>query len=259
MKRICAILLTTLSICGGRYDTIENKISSIVESCTDEEYDFDLRCVNKKSLKKYLEKAENGVYRISYIVTYLKDGKSMESMSSGTGIMLQDGYVLASKHGLLPEGVAKEEIIGKLILLYAGEDVHELKEVKLGNEDLALLQIKNKTAFQNFPFEFGDSDKVKVGNIVYIIGNANDNGVCTRKGYVVSKNDEINEDEDYFLIKSKVYDGDSGGAIIAFRDGLPELIGILDYRDIEKDEKNENRGGVLKINRILEELDGIIK
>ena len=91
--------------------------------------------------------------------------------------------------------------------------------------DIAVLRTKEKNGnfFNKLPYKFGDSDKVRLGMEVYLIGNP----LGLFEDYVVNGTvSSIPKDKTIFMISAPMLPGDSGGPIIAKIDNEYMLIGI---------------------------------
>lgn len=174
-------------------------------------------------------------------------GKEYIEMASVSGIVLAGQYILSVGHGVAedgdveietPEGVftqsakvisrlfflvdRNKKLVASLNLLYV---VHE--------KDIALYELPPGLTLPSFPYEIGDSDELKEGNFVYIVGHPLGSGINIRDGIVSAlrwQGGEISilgaEKDDFFMLNVGVAPGDSGTLILAVRDGQYELIGV---------------------------------
>lgn len=115
----------------------------------------------------------------------------------------------------------------------------------------------------NFPFEIGKSNELKVGNFIYMNGRPRINSEVARPGFVTSLLSAsldgslgVKKDNNQFGLSQSVDSGDSGSPIVAFRDGRPELVGILLGFAYKTDDDNSRniRASALKINITVDEI-----
>jgi serine protease Do len=134
----------------------------------------------------------------------------------GSGVIATaDGYILTNNHvvdgadTVTVELTDRRSFDGKVI----GTDPAT---------DLALLKI-NATNLQTLPF--GDSSKVKVGDVVLAIGNPLDVGQTVTMGIVSAKGRTTNTGayEDFIQTDAPINEGNSGGALVS---ATGELVGI---------------------------------
>ncbi len=83
-----------------------------------------------------------------------------------------------------------------------------------------------KIAVKNsYKYRLGKSSAVKEGIKVFVVGNAVDLGTDFRIETVTKP---LNNEGQFCVSTSNVAVGDSGGMVFALRDGIPELVGIID-------------------------------
>jgi serine protease Do len=143
--------------------------------------------------------------------------RKYKSRALGSGVIVtEDGYILTNNH------VVKDvdEINVKL------NNGKEFKGKIVGSDprsDLAVIKINAK----NLPaIKIGDSDKLKVGEIVIAIGNPFGLNLTTTMGIVSAKgrsNVGIADYEDFIQTDAAINPGNSGGALVNIRG---ELVGI---------------------------------
>lgn len=140
--------------------------------------------------------------------------------SSGSGVIIsQDGYIITNHH--VVEGASSYEVT-----LFNNR---ELKAKLIGSDpttDLALLKVEAKGLEA---VNFGNSDRVQVGEWVLAVGNPFNLASTVTAGIVSAKGRNINILEGEYSIESfiqtdaVVNPGNSGGALVNIRG---ELIGI---------------------------------
>lgn len=203
---------------------------------------------SKYSLEKILESVEIIEHETTYLINY-KDWegkaystiKSTKVMGSGVVIEKKDGkaYILTNNHVvgnqdldvILPEFytlvdtkkvdekvyVVKNKIFKKQI----DAKVVTLDEIL----DMALLEVADSKDFQKFPYKIGNSDDLRAGDFVWVVGNPLGLEDYTLKGNVSKK--DYPGDKDFFMIGCDVQPGYSGGVVVAIRDGKYELVGLV--------------------------------
>ena len=82
---------------------------------------------------------------------------------------------------------------------------------------------------------FGDSDKLKIGDKIFIVGNSNLEGINVKNGIVSKFKTEIRvlgigfdkeRNENTIIVSAPVNGGDSGGPVFALMNKTPYLIGL---------------------------------
>jgi serine protease Do len=137
----------------------------------------------------------------------------------GSGVIVSaDGYILTNNH--VVEGAEK------ITVLMSDNKSYEAKAVGLDKaSDLAVLKIEGAT----FPFlNLGNSDNVRVGDIVLAIGNPLGIGQTVTAGIISAKGrrtglSDGNSFEDFLQTDAPINRGNSGGALVNL---TGELIGI---------------------------------
>ena len=137
----------------------------------------------------------------------------------GSGVIVSaDGYILTNNH--VVEGAEK------ITVLMSDNKTYEAKAVGLDKaSDLAVLKIEAA----NLPFlNLGNSDNVRVGDIVLAIGNPLGIGQSVTQGIISAKGrrtglSDGNSFEDFLQTDAPINRGNSGGALVNL---TGELIGI---------------------------------
>ncbi len=145
--------------------------------------------------------------------------RKQREQSLGSGVIVSnDGLVLTSSH--VVEGAS--EIVVTLA------DKREFKADIVGTDpksDVALLRLQGKPA-ELHPITLGDSNKLRLGEIVLAIGNPFGLSHTVTMGIVSAKgraNMGIVDYEDFIQTDAAINPGNSGGALINLRG---ELVGI---------------------------------
>jgi serine protease Do len=143
--------------------------------------------------------------------------RKYKSTALGSGVIVrEDGYILTNNHVIKDA----DEIIVKLI------DKREFKGKVIGTDprtDLAVIKIDAK----GLPaIKIGDSDKLRVGELVMAIGNPFGLGHTTTMGIVSAvgrSNVGVADYEDFIQTDAAINPGNSGGALVNIKG---ELVGI---------------------------------
>ncbi len=150
------------------------------------------------------------------IVVYQKDKFGIETATgSGSGIVMsEDGYILTCSH-VIDDG----DVSGKVEVVYTDGTTSNAKIVGYDTQtDLAVIKA-DKTGL--IPAEFGDSNQLMVGEVVYVIGSPS--GVeylgSFAGGYVSAVNREITVGTQKYKLAciqtdAAINPGNSGGALI---------------------------------------------
>ena len=174
----------------------------------------------------------------------MPDGGMVEHQKVGSGVILGGRYVLTVEHVIAHDGVSvvtpfgvlqipvKKKISEETFFSWNGKR-HRLRPVfRNREEDIALLEIPSDVRPPSFPYQLGDSDDLRVGNFVYVVGNPLSIGVNVREGIVsaIETPPEASSagaiPKHAFMVSNGLLPGDSGSPIIAVRDGRFELVGI---------------------------------
>ena len=155
----------------------------------------------------------------------LKDEKTGETLlptglGSGT-IVHPDGFVITNRHVVMKQdrNTVSETVIVQL------QDRREFRAKVLGvdaGSDIAVLKIEG----HNLPFaRFADSDKARVGDVVFAIGNPLDVGMTVTSGIVsalgrAGKQGMGMAFEDFIQTDAAINPGNSGGPLIDYEGRL---------------------------------------
>ena len=176
------------------------------------------------------------------------------------GIVLEDGKVLALTHATsVPLREEMNTPFGTFILEWKTKTERffiDGEEIKLigRNGDISLFQSSIKTPF---PIPFGDSDELKVGDKVMVIGFSG-TILFNAKDGIVSALDVgkygLPVKEETLLHSAPVNKGDSGSPLIAFKYGKPEIVGIVNAMI-----QDEGMGFAIKINDVKKAIKEVEK
>jgi len=143
--------------------------------------------------------------------------KTRSESSLGSGVIFSsDGYILTNQH------VLGDSNLKVTVELYDGrKEVAKIVGIDKGT-DLAVLKIDQEEEILSI--EIGNSDNLKIGDIVLAIGNPYGLGQSVSMGIVSATGREFNNPySDYIQTDASINSGNSGGALI---DTSGRLVGI---------------------------------
>ncbi len=144
-----------------------------------------------------------------------KQNKVQRSLGSGV-IISQNGYIVTNNH--VVENADE-------ISITIGNNPKEYNAVLIGKDsdsDLAVIKIKGKFT----PIKLGYSSSLKVGDIIFALGNPFGIGSTVTQGIISALNKDkvgINRYENFIQTDASINPGNSGGALV---DSRGALIGI---------------------------------
>ena len=146
-------------------------------------------------------------------------GKRQRPRAAGAGsgvVISPDGYVVTNNHVI--------EDADKMTVAFADGKTYEATLVGTDkSSDIALIKIKGRS----FPYlQFGDSNKIRLGQFVLAVGNPFGVGQTVTMGIVSAKgraNIGIVDYEDFIQTDAAINPGNSGGALV---DLEGKLVGI---------------------------------
>ncbi|MEE9256797.1 MAG: serine protease [bacterium] len=191
------------------------------------------------------------------------DGVLVPSEMEGSGVVIGGRFVLTVEHvvaqGKLlvqtPFGIVEpkvEKVEERTFIEWKGEEYPLNLLYTNHSADVVLFELPPEVRPPSYPYSLGDSDDLKVGNFIYVIGNPMNLGVNVREGIVsaltaprqVSSIDA--KGENAFMVSNGLIPGDSGTPVLAIRDGRYELVGLSQGTFIG----NTRLGWVIRINVI---------
>ena len=140
-------------------------------------------------------------------------------VNSGSGVILSnDGYIVTNNHVI--ENADE-------ITVTIGDDTTEYNGKLIGRDadsDMAVIKIETEKTLT--PIKIGDSNSLKVGDLIFAIGNPFGIGSTVTQGIISALNKNkvgINRYENYIQTDASINPGNSGGALV---DSRGALIGI---------------------------------
>lgn len=243
---------------------------------------------SKYSLEKILESVEIIGHDVEYTLSYeTLDGKiysaNKQISTRGSGVVIEkkDGkaYILTNNHlteEFVPVNLNIDTPCKWLRLEKTSDRVYIVKRgihyeskvtakvlVSDSSLDIALLEVADSASFKKFPYKIGNSDDLRPGDFIWVVGNPLGLEDYTLGGDV-SKLD-YPSNSDWFMIGTSVQSGYSGGAVIAIRDGEYELVGIVVATLIRPDDDSSmydalgGYGIAIKINPAMKIVEKYLK
>jgi S1-C subfamily serine protease len=149
-------------------------------------------------------------------------GETLLPTGLGSGTIIHpDGYVITNRHVVLQEN---RRSVAKTVIVQLA-DRREFRAKVLGVDagtDIAVLKIEGK----GLPYaRFADSDKARVGDVVFAIGNPLDAGLTVTSGIVsaLGRSGKLGMGmafEDFIQTDAAINPGNSGGPLIDFEGRL---------------------------------------
>ena len=169
------------------------------------------------SMTKVTKMSGSGMGFLPFFGPQGPEDRREQGMGSGV-IVSKDGYVLTNNHVVADAQEIK----------VTTSDRHNYEATVIGTDpksDLAVIKIKGNVTNLT-PVEFGDSGRLRLGDIVLAIGNPFGVGQTVTMGIVSAKGRSdlgIETYEDFIQTDAAINPGNSGGALI---NGEGKLVGI---------------------------------
>lgn len=175
-------------------------------------------------------------------------GKKHKRVASLVGTVFLGAYVFSAGHAVAGDGyitvtTPKGDVSYPMRVVsrnftaksYRGDRFSSLKLLYVSHEkDIALYELLVDVPWKSFPDDIGNSDELKEGNFMYVIGNPLGDGINIRDGTVNATRWQGGKplhpdakEEYFFVVNAGVMSGDSGAPVLAVRDGKYELVGIV--------------------------------
>ncbi len=172
-------------------------------------------------------------------------------------IPLNRKYVLALKHCVVQEKFIKYRMFGMWatlpIKVLKNEVTHNGQSLKLikTHGDLALMRYEG--TLTPFPFKWGDSDKVRLGDKVLVLGfsfakcKVIKDGIISALGALT-----YHEGDECFIHTVPTNPGDSGSPMLTWQDGELKIIGIVNAMI-----RDNGLGFAIKSNEVRKLINGL--
>jgi len=248
-----------------------NETNAVFSPMLDGMYDNNPILVNQRVME--IQRMMDSVYFLHTDTEFkLEDGEVITAELDGAGVCIYNRYILTVNHAvcqdtlqvemLTPMGIQRIDVpaekLSEHTYLKLADSRIALESVAKGkDDDIAIFAVPDGLHLNSFPYGIGNSDELKVGNFIYVIGNPMNYGINVREGIVSSMMPPeaisaiLPRFENAFMISNGVNPGDSGTPVIAIRDGQYELVGLSQGIFTNA----QNLSWAIKINPIINRLN----
>ena len=196
-------------------DSIKNSVNSIVNISAKKHVDTNLNSVPLQQM--FNDPLFQKFFGDQFSENPFKQNRVQRSLGSGV-IISKDGYIVTNNHVI--ENADE-------ITVTIGDDTTEYNGKLIGRDaDSDMAVIKIETEKKLIPIKIGDSNTLKVGDLIFAIGNPFGIGSTVTQGIISALNKNkvgINRYENYIQTDASINPGNSGGALV---DSRGALIGI---------------------------------
>ena len=196
-------------------DSIKNSVNSIVNISAKKHVDTNLNSVPLQQM--FNDPLFQKFFGDQFGENPFKQNRVQRSLGSGV-IISKDGYIVTNNHVI--ENADE-------ITVTIGDDTTEYNGKLIGRDaDSDMAVIKIETEKKLIPIKIGDSNTLKVGDLIFAIGNPFGIGSTVTQGIISALNKNkvgINRYENYIQTDASINPGNSGGALV---DSRGALIGI---------------------------------
>jgi serine protease Do len=196
-------------------DSVKNSVNSIVNISAKKHVDTNLNSVPLQQM--FNDPLFQKFFGDQFSENPFKQNRVQRSLGSGV-IISKDGYIVTNNHVI--ENADE-------ITVTIGDDTTEFNGKLIGRDaDSDMAVIKIETERKLIPIKIGDSNTLKVGDLIFAIGNPFGIGSTVTQGIISALNKNkvgINRYENYIQTDASINPGNSGGALV---DSRGALIGI---------------------------------
>ena len=196
-------------------DSVKNSVNSIVNISAKKHVDTNLNSVPLQQM--FNDPLFQKFFGDQFDENPFKQNRVQRSLGSGV-IISKDGYIVTNNHVI--ENADE-------ITVTIGDDTTEFNGKLIGRDaDSDMAVIKIETERKLTPIKIGDSNTLKVGDLIFAIGNPFGIGSTVTQGIISALNKNkvgINRYENYIQTDASINPGNSGGALV---DSRGALIGI---------------------------------
>ena len=196
-------------------DSIKNSVDSIVNISAKKHVDSKIDALPLQQM--FTDPLFKKFFGEQFSENQFKQNRVQRSLGSGV-IVSKDGYIVTNNH--VVENADE-------ITVTIGEDTTEYNGKLIGKDadsDMAVIKIETNKSLT--PIKIGDSNSLKVGDLIFAIGNPFGIGSTVTQGIISALNKNkvgINRYENYIQTDASINPGNSGGALV---DSRGALIGI---------------------------------
>jgi len=200
---------------------------------------------------KTASEAQVPAYMHEFFGNQLQQPQRKQSAALGSGVVLsENGYIITNNHVI--EGADE-------ITVTLPNSAKEYQATLIGTDpktDLAVIKIETNDKL--IPIALADSSKLKVGDIVFAIGNPFGVGQSVTQGIISAQHKSgigINEYENFIQTDASINPGNSGGALV---DSRGALIGI-NSAILSRSGGNNGIGFAIEVNMMKNIVKKLIK
>ncbi|MFQ5913348.1 MAG: serine protease [Nitrospinota bacterium] len=200
------------------------------------------------------------------------DGHISPTRDRATGIVIFQRFILTVDHAVtsyeltasVPNGtvvVPAKKLRQETRIVLNGQKHRLHALLRDRDNDIALFRLPGKLRLPSFPYGIGNSNDLKIGNFIYVVGNPMNMGLNVREGIVSNlRAPEIIHalsavPANTFMVSNGLNPGDSGAPALAIRDGEFELVGLTQGTFL----MGQRLGWVLRINAIMDKIGPYIE
>lgn len=220
--------------CGGECEEHSDEYQCLFCGSVFEKHDLTVNKTNLTAVQTgdygadVFEKNINGILEVSCT--------GRHNTWSGSGYLItKDGYAVTNAHVAADDdGRPCKNIKVKLCNQTISASVIALADDKAGSGkgiDIAIIKI-SQVPYSAQPFELGNSEILRNGEQVYVIGNSLGYGTCITSGIISDKARRLNDGKTYIMTDCAVNGGNSGGPIFTSKG---QVIGTIVSRGLTHD------------------------
>jgi len=176
-----------------------------------------------------LERAIDNVVIIDTIAKIF--GEDKLEVKDAIAIPIGNGLVVALSHATKTEDYITQRI--PLGYIHFPRMIVEEKYF-INYKEIELIGRKNDISLfranipQVFPYKFGNSDKLRVGDKLAMIGYSHGMAIMIKQGVVALPNFSYSEEaESRLLVNIVIASGDSGSPVLTYQNGSLKIVGIV--------------------------------
>ncbi len=193
--------------------------------------------LNPEINRDHIRNLSRCIVRVDVDTLYEEDGKIQNGGGYGSGILLEKNYLLTACHLANSGNYADPQLATpspprKMIKSECNAIIDKKKYalekvVEDAYWDFSLMKFKASPILsknEKYRFKLGKSSELQYGDFVYVVGNGNNQGIDFRVTRITKP---VEEDGFFCVSMANLAHGDSGGYVFAVKNGIPELVGML--------------------------------